>query len=75
MVASECGKRYGVLSDEPSRSDIIAVAPFIFLECESSADQHLCAYGSAYGSVFCCGIYCHSFPIVSLISHSVTHFP
>ena len=66
MVASERGKRNRVLSDEPSRSDIVADAQTIFLERQSSPGQPLCAYVS----VFRCIIYCDSFPIVSLISHS-----
>ena len=64
MVASECGKRNGVQSDEPSRPVIVADAPPLFLERQSSPDQRLYAYVSVFRGV----IYCDSFPIVSLIS-------
>jgi hypothetical protein len=46
MVTSECGKRNGVLSDEPGRPDIIADSPPVFLERQSAAGEHLRAYVS-----------------------------
>jgi hypothetical protein len=48
MVTSECGKRNGVLSDEPGRPVIVTDAPPVFLERQSAADQRLCAYVSVY---------------------------
>jgi len=52
MVACECGKRDGVLSDEPGRPDGVADAPRVLLERRSAADQHLHAFVSIFCDIF-----------------------